>query len=87
MTRKTLADVDDDAQIYVTTNRSSGTKRVHLAPDCRHLQTATNPIIEKTPAMYPDSKPVCLSCTGSPPKGPNDRSIYEAACAAGEADE
>jgi hypothetical protein len=85
--RTHLSDLDPDAQIFVTTNRTSSTKRVHTDRTCRHLRAADCPVVEKRPPMYPDSKPVCLSCTGSPPKGPNDRSIYEAACAAGEADE
>jgi len=86
MTRKTLADVDPD-RIYVTTNRSSTTKRIHTDPDCRYLKTATNPVVEKRADTYQPDKPICEACAGNPPEGGTDLSTYMAAKRAGEADE
>ena len=87
MPTKILADVPDDAPIYVTTNRSSTTKRIHIDPDCRYLKTATNPIVEKASDTYQPDTPVCEACAGNLPEGGTDLSIYMAAKSAGEADE
>jgi len=83
MPTKTLADVETD-RIFVTTNRSSTTKRIHLDPDCRYLKTATNPIVEKPPDTYQPDTAVCEACAGNPPEGGTDLSIYMAAKRAGE---
>jgi len=82
--RTHLSELDRDAQIYVTTNRTSTTKRIHTDPECRHLRSADCPVVEKRPPMYPDDLPVCQSCCGNPPSGGTDLSIFMAAKRAGE---
>lgn len=85
MPTKTLADVADDAPIYVTTNRTSQTPCVHLERECRHLRAANNPVIEKDADAYPPDKAVCESCAGNPPGGGTDLSTYMTAKRIGEA--
>ena len=81
--RTHLSDLNPDAQIFVTTNRTSSTKRVHTDRTCRHLLAVDCPVIEKRPAMYRDDTLVCESCLGNPPVGGGDLSTYMAAVRAG----
>lgn len=85
---KTVADLAADEPIYVTTNRTSSTKRVHTDRRCERLRAADCPVIEKRPPMYRDETAVCDVCLNGGSGGGTDLSTYMAAVrAGGDADE
>lgn len=85
ITTTTVAELDPDRTLWVTTNhRGTRTSRVHLSKECQHLRASDHAVIEKQPEVYPGSMAICKTCANNRTRTDGgDWSIYNAAVAAG----